>query len=68
MNEKQKAVNNIDKTVMHEITYYKEPINGCIGWFTTKAGTYFIDANGIVRNVHGAGLQSAKHVTECSIR
>jgi len=24
MNEKQKAVNNIDKTVMHEITYYKE--------------------------------------------
>ena len=57
----------LGSVVKQEITYYKEPQAGYVGWFVTKAGSYFIDENGIVRNVYGAGLKTDFVAEDCEI-
>lgn len=56
-----------EKVVKQEITYYKEPQAGYVGWFVTKKGTYFIDEEGLVRNVYGVGLKTDLVVEDCNI-
>jgi hypothetical protein len=56
----------LEPVVKQEITYYKEPQAGYVGWFVTKAGSYFIDENGIVRNVYGAGLKTDFVAEHCN--
>ena len=58
----------LEPVVKQEITYYKEPQAGYVGWFVTKAGSYFIDEDGIVRNVYGAGLKTSLTADDCEIK